>query len=81
MHGSIYEVPEGVEIIEKCAFKDCTNIEMLILPATIKQIKLNAFYRATNLKRIVCGCRQEYLNFEGFYGDYGNVQPKWFYPK
>ena len=81
MHGCIYEVPEGVEIIEKCAFKDCTNIEMLILPATIKQIKLNAFYRATKLKRIVCGCRQEYLNFEGFYGDYGNVQPKWFYPE
>lgn len=81
MHGCIYEVPEGVEIIEKCAFKDCTNIEMLILPATIKQIKLNAFYRATKLKRIVCGCRQEYLDFEGFYGDYGNVQPQWFYPE
>lgn len=81
MHGNIFEVPEGVEIIEKCAFKDCTNIEMLILPATIKQIKLNAFYRATNLKRIVCGCRQDNLNFEGFCGDYGNVNPKWFYPE
>ncbi len=79
MHGSIYEVPEGVEIIEKCAFKDCTNIEMLILPATIKQIKLNAFYRATNLKRIVCECRQGSFVFEGFYGDYGNVMIDWFY--
>ena len=81
MHGCIYEVPDGVEIIERCAFKDCANIEMLILPATIKQIKLNAFYRATSLKRIVCGCKQENLTFEGFYGDYENVQPKWFYPE
>lgn len=79
MHGNIYEVPEGVEVIEKCAFKDCSNIEMLILPETIKLIKLNAFYRTTNLKRIVCGCRQDNLNYEGFYGDYGNVKPKWFY--
>ena len=39
------------------------------------------YIEATKLKRIVCGCRQEYLNVEGFYGDYGNVQPKWFYPE
>lgn len=34
-HGSIYEVPEGVEIIEKFAFKDCDNIKMIMLPSTI----------------------------------------------
>ena len=81
MHGCIYEVPDGVEIIEKCAFKDCTNIEMLILPATIKQIKLNAFYRATNLKKVVCACRIEDFVNEGFYGEYGDVNPQWFYIK
>jgi hypothetical protein len=81
MHGSIYEVPEGVEIIEKFAFKDCENLEMLILPSTIKQIKTNAFYRATKLRRIVCECHQECFVFEGFYGNYGDVSPKWFYIK
>lgn len=79
MHSSIYEVPEGVEILEKFAFKDCENIEMLILPSTIKQIKINAFYRATELRRIVCECHQGSFVFEGFYGDYGNVMIDWFY--
>lgn len=79
MHGKIYEVPEGVEIIEKFAFKDCDNIEMLMLPSSIKLIKLNAFYRATNLKKIVCACKKEDFVNEGFYGDFGCVCPSWFY--
>ena len=79
MHGSIYEVPEGVETIEKFAFKDCDNIEMLILPSTIKHIKINAFYRATKLKKIVCTCKKGDFVDEGLYGDYGDVSPQWFY--
>jgi len=79
MHGSIYEVPEGVETIERFAFKDCDNIELIILPSTLKLIKLNAFYRATNLKRVVCACKIEDFVNEGFYGEYGDVNPQWFY--
>ena len=79
MHGSIYEVPEGVETIERFAFKDCDNIELIMLPSTIKLIKLNAFYRAVNLKRVVCACKIEGFVNEGFYGEYGNVNPQWFY--
>ena len=79
MHGKIYEIPEGVEIIERFAFKDCGNIEILILPSTIKLIKLNAFYRATNLKKIVCNCKKNDFVNEGSYGDFGNVCPQWFY--
>lgn len=78
-HGSIYEVPEEVEIIEKFAFKDCDNIEMIMLPSSLKCIKLNAFYRATNLKKIICACPKKSFVYEGFYGDYGNVKPLWFY--
>ena len=81
MHGSIYEVPEGVETIERFAFKDCDNIELIILPSTLKLIKLNAFYRATNLKRVVCACKIEDFVNEGFYGEYGDVNPQWFYIK
>ena len=50
-HGKVFEVPKGVEIIEKFAFKDCANLEMLVLPSTIKKIKINAFYRAIGLKK------------------------------
>ena len=78
-HGSIYEVPEGVETVEKFAFKDCDNIKMITLPSTIKQIKLNAFYRATNLEKVICSCRKGNFIDEGFYGDYGDVNPRWFY--
>ena len=81
MHGSIYEVPKGVETIERFAFKDCDNIELIILPSTLKLIKLNAFYRATNLKRVVCACKIEDFVNEGFYGEYGDVNPQWFYIK
>lgn len=78
-HGSIYEVPEGVEIIEKFAFKDCDNIKMIMLPSTIKKIMLNAFYRATNLEKVICSCTKGDFVDEGFYGDYGNVNPQWYY--
>lgn len=81
MHGSIYVVPKGVETIERFAFKDCDNIELIILPSTLKLIKLNAFYRATNLKRVVCACKIEDFVNEGFYGEYGDVNPQWFYIK
>lgn len=79
MHGSVYEVPEGVETIEKFAFKDCDNIELLMLPSTLKLIKLNAFYRATSLKKVVCSCKKDDFVNEGFYGNYGNVKIDWFY--
>lgn len=78
-HGNIYEIPEGVEIIEKFAFKDCDIIEMLMFPSTIKLIKINAFYRAINLKRVVCACKKGDFVDEGFYGDYGDVAPQWYY--
>ncbi len=78
-HGNIYEVPEGVEIIEKFAFKDCDNIEILMLPSTIKHIKVNAFYRAKKLAKVICACKKDDFVDEGLYGDHGNVAPQWFY--
>lgn len=79
MHGNVYEVPEGTEIIEKFAFKDCNNIKVLILPCSLKHIKINAFYRAVNLKMIICDFKKQDLIFEGYFGDFGDVSPKWFF--
>lgn len=79
MHGKSYKVLEGTIIINKFAFKDCDNIEEIELPSTVKQIGINAFYRCTNLKRIICNCAENELRFEGFFGDYGNVNPQWIF--
>lgn len=52
---------------------------MLVLPSTIKKIKINAFYRALGLKKIICLCKKENFVNEGFYGEYGEVNPQWYY--
>ena len=78
-HGEIYEVPNGVTTIKKFAFKSCDSIHTIILPSSLKVIEINAFYRCTNLKRIICNMPSGHLRFEGFCGDYGDVTPKWYY--
>lgn len=79
MHGTIYEIPEGVKKIRKNAFKDCSNLEELILPSTLEHIGVNAFYRCENLKRIIVNKQKDSIEFEGFWGDYGNVNPRWYW--
>ena len=78
-HGKEYVIPEGVEEICSLAFKDCTNVERLFIPSTIKKIGLNAFYRCENLKEVHCRCDKKRLIFEGFQGNSGNVNPIWHY--
>lgn len=78
-HGKLYKVPKGVIEIGRFAFKDCDLIEEIHLPSSIKRIKVNAFYRCENLKKIICNCNEGDIDYEGFYGDYGNVEPIWEY--
>lgn len=78
-HGDTYEVPEGVTTIKKFAFKSCDSITTLILPSTIELIEINAFYRCSNLKRIICNMPLRQFKFEGYCGDYGKVDPQWYY--
>ncbi len=78
-HGSKYEVPEGVTTIANCAFKSCISLEELILPSTLTKIGINAFYRCINLKQIICKATADKIEFEGYYGEYGKVNPKWHY--
>lgn len=78
-HGNTYEIPDGVVTIRKFAFKSCDSIQTLILPSSLRRIETNAFYRCTNLKRIICYMKPEELTFEGFIGDYGEVNPEWFF--
>lgn len=78
-HGESYEVPEGVVSIRKFAFKSCESIKTIFLPSSLRKIEINAFYRCTNLKRIICKMKRENLTFEGFTGDFGNVNPEWYF--
>lgn len=78
-HGSIYSIPEGVKSINKFAFKDCPNIIELHIPKSLRHIGINAFYRCTNLKEIICDAPLETLQIEGFCGSYGQVNPIWIF--
>lgn len=79
LHSKRYEVPEGVIRIREKAFKDCDNIEELYLPSTIKEIGVNAFYRCINLKRIIVNQAKDSLQKEKRIGEYGDVNPIWYW--
>jgi len=76
-HGEEYEVPMGVEKINNKAFKDCANLKILKLPSTLKSIGLNAFYRCENLRLIIVDNKEGAIEYEGLFGNYGNVCPQW----
>ncbi len=78
-HSSKYEVPEGVTTIANCAFKSCESLKELTLPSTLTKIGVNAFYRCVNLKQIICKTTVDKIQFEGYCGEYGNVNPEWYY--
>lgn len=50
--GSKYKVPNGVEEIANCAFKN-TGIEHITAPATLQRIGQNAFYNCSQLEWII----------------------------
>ena len=86
MHAKYYQIPDEIEYdhrkrkvigISKFAFKDCDNIETLYIPKSVKYIGLNAFYRCNNLRTVYYFGFQKDLKVEGFYGDYGSVNPIW----
>ena len=79
MHGIKYEIPEGVKRIGNKAFKDCVNLEELILPSTLEYVGINAFYRCENLKRIIVNNKKGTVKVEKLIGTYGNVNPKWYW--
>jgi len=47
-----YAVPQGVEILSKCAFYKCYALESVSLPDSVKLIGERAFHKCENLKEI-----------------------------
>lgn len=50
---SVVTIPDGVEIINNEAFKNCLDAEVIIISEGVKQINKFAFSYCTNLKKIV----------------------------
>ena len=46
------EIPEGVETIGECAFRDCSRLKKVKLPKTIKTIGNMAFYMVRSIEEI-----------------------------
>lgn len=45
-------IPQGVKIIEVCAFQGCINLQSISIPESVKSIYTNAFNDCTSLKEI-----------------------------
>lgn len=74
-HGKEYTVDDGIRDIQKFAFKT-SNVEEIHLPSTVRKIGVNAFYRCNKLRKIICNCTKEDIEFDGFAGN-GVVEPTW----
>ena len=75
---SEYTVPEGVEQINNMAFKNNKTIKKLIIPDSLTNIGINAFYRCENLEEIR-GNHCHDIHMKEFTGQFGAVNPRVFF--
>lgn len=68
---SEYTVPDGTEIISKCAFYKCYALEKVILPDSIKIIGERAFHKCENMKSINFPEGLRSIGFDSFLGCLG----------
>jgi hypothetical protein len=61
-------IPEGVEIIGKSAFSDCTSLTSVILPEGLTSIGWGAFYECSGLTSIVFPSTLTSIGGQAFYG-------------
>lgn len=66
-----YQIPDGTEIISKCAFYKCYGLEEVILPDSIKIIDERAFHKCENMKSINFPEGLKAIGFDAFIGCLG----------
>jgi len=49
----VFQIEEGMLSVADCAFKDCINIEKIVLPDSVRSIGRNAFAGCAGLKEIM----------------------------
>ena len=57
---------DGVEIIGKGAFKNCSELENVVIPDSVKEIENEAFYGCSMLKQIKLSKNLKYINMDCF---------------
>lgn len=68
---SEYIVPDGTEIISKCAFYKCYALEKVTLPDSIRTIDERAFHKCENIKSINFPEGLKSIGFDAFLGCLG----------
>lgn len=66
-YNTTYIFDKDTEIIEDDMFKNCSNLENLIIPDTIISIGSYAFYRCINLKTVNIPINVEYIDKCSFF--------------
>lgn len=62
-----FTVPDGIEIIEKSAFRMGKFLDEIIIPNSVKKIEKGAFYYCTALKNLHLGSGIEVVGEQAFY--------------
>lgn len=51
-NGVLVELPDGLRVIGKGAFMDCTNLETVAVPPTVLMVGESAFVGCASLKQV-----------------------------
>ena len=51
----------GIEVISRCAFKECESLKTIRLPRTLREIGEKAFYRCSSLESVTIPSSVQYL--------------------
>ncbi|MDE7389859.1 MAG: leucine-rich repeat domain-containing protein, partial [Lachnospiraceae bacterium] len=62
-----YTIPDGIEVIEKSAFRMGKFLDEVIIPDSVKKIEKGAFYYCSSLKNVHIGCGAEVIGEQAFY--------------
>ena len=66
--GNSYEIPDSVEVIDSCAFCDCSKLSSVKIPESVLRINKYAFTGCSKLKCVDIHKNMEVIEQDAFYG-------------
>ena len=70
-NGDLYEIPDSVEVIERCAFCNCLNLSHIKIPESVTSIREFAFANCNNLGNVFIHEKMEIIESNAFFGCLG----------
>ena len=61
-------IPNTVQVIEECAFADCSNLEYVLIPGSVKEIGTGAFNGCESLTAVSLNGGTEVIGVQAFSG-------------